>query len=50
MRLLTNVLKRDVDVLEEYQVLIESDARLRDLLVADSRTQEGHDQSNPYVK
>lgn len=50
VRLLTNVLKRDVDVLEEYQVLIDSDARLRDLLVTDSRTQEGFDRSNPYVK
>ena len=34
MRLLKAVLQRDVDVVEDYQTLINSDTRLRDLLVA----------------
>ena len=34
VRLLTSVLKADVDVVEEYRILVDSDARLRDLLVA----------------
>ena len=34
VRLLTSVLKTDVDVVEEYRILVDSDVRLRDLLVA----------------
>lgn len=34
MRLLKAVLQRDVDVAEDYRILIDSDTRLRDLLVA----------------
>lgn len=33
VRILTAVLERDVDVKEEYQVLIDSDERLRELLI-----------------
>ena len=33
MRLLTTISKKSVDVVVEYQVLIDSDSRLRDLLV-----------------
>ena len=34
MRLLQAVLQSDVDVAEDYPILIDSDPRLRDLLVA----------------
>ena len=33
LRLLTNVLRRDVDVEEEYRILIDGNDRLADLLV-----------------
>ena len=34
MRLLQAVLQSDVDVAKDYQILVDSDSRLRDLLVA----------------
>ena len=33
IKLLTEILKRDIEIANEYQALINSDARLRDLLL-----------------